>query len=347
MYMSGEKEQYLVDYLLERIQNGSYKIGGRIPSEYQLAKKFNVDKGTANRAVSRLVTLGYFKRTRGAGGTILLRKELFPVKKFVYFGVLPSTHSFYARLLKGLEESAYAAGSSLTILPIGFVKNYQVFSERIAALQPDAIFVGGDCPVIDLPDVPVFCLDTMVKHGSDNNTYYINPDNYTAGRILMEEIWKRGHRKVLHYSSPSTVAVQRERFLGAKERANELGIELREIDHAQLPIGNAAVFKRTLAHFIKDYTAVICENDIYAADFIGHCRRLDIKVPQDISVCGYISGPEFAHFYKITSIEYSPKSLGEYAFSLALRVLDGEKEIPHNELLPVTFCDGETLSDLR
>ena len=345
--MSGEKEQYLVDYLLGKIKNGSYKIGGRIPSEYQLAQKFNVDKGTANRAVSRLVTLGYFKRTRGAGGTILLRKELFPVKKFVYFGVIPYTHSFYARLIKGLEESAYAAGCSLTILPIGFVKNYQVFSERVAALQPDAIFVGGDCPVVDLPDVPVFCLDTMVKHSSDSQTYLVNPDNFTAGRILLEEIWKRGHRKVLHYSSPSSVAVQRERFLGAKERADELGVELREIDTAQLPIGNAAVFKRALSRFIKDYTAIICENDIYAADFIGHCRRLGINVPQDISVCGYISGPEFAHFYKITSIEYSPKSLGEYAFSLALRVLDGEKGIPHNELLPVTFSDGETLSDLR
>jgi LacI family transcriptional regulator len=345
--MSGEKEQYLVDYLLERIKNGSYKIGGRIPSEYQLAQKFNVDKGTANRAVSRLVTLGYFKRTRGAGGTILLRKELFPIRKFVYFGVLPSVHSFYARLLKGLEESAYAAGCSLTVLPIGSVKNYQVFSDRLSALQPDAVFVGGECPVIDLPDVPVFCLDTMVQHGRGDKTYLINPDNFTAGRILLEEIWKRGHRKVLHYSSPSTFAVQRERFLGARERAEELGMELREIDTAQFPTGSTAIFKRSLVRFIKNYTAIICENDIYAADFIGHCRRSGINIPQDISVCGYISGPEFAHFYKITSIEYNPRSLGEYAFSLALRVLEGETGLPHSELLPVTFSDGETLSDLR
>ena len=50
--MSGEKEEFIVNYLLEKIESGSYKIGERIPSEYQLARKFNIDKGTANRAVS-------------------------------------------------------------------------------------------------------------------------------------------------------------------------------------------------------------------------------------------------------------------------------------------------------
>ena len=68
--MSGEKEQFVLDYLLNKIESGSYRIGERIPSEYQLARKFNIDKGTANRAVSQLVTRGYLKRTRGAGGTI-------------------------------------------------------------------------------------------------------------------------------------------------------------------------------------------------------------------------------------------------------------------------------------
>ncbi|MBR2426890.1 MAG: substrate-binding domain-containing protein [Lentisphaeria bacterium] len=345
--MSGEKEQYLVDYLLDRIKNGSYKIGGRIPSEYQLAQKFNVDKGTANRAVAQLVTRGYLKRTRGAGGTILLRKELFPLKKLVYIGVIPSIHSFYARLLKGLEESAYAAGCSLTVLPIGFVKNYQVFSERLAALQPDAVFVGGESPVVKLPDVPVLCLDTMVKHGNGDKTYLINPDNFTAGRILLENIWKHGHRKVLHYSSSSTIAVQRERFSGAKQRAAELGVELKEIEPASLPVGNISAFKRTLPDLIKQYSVIICENDIAAADLIGQCRRIGIEVPRDISVCGYITGREFHHLYEISSIEYDPYGLGVYAISMALRILGGETDLPRSELLPVSFFEGETLTDFR
>ena len=101
------------------------------------------------------------------------------------------------------------------------------------------------------------------------------------------------------------------------------------------------------AKLIREYSVIICENDIQAADLIGQCRRSGINVPQDISVCGYISGPEFHHFYRITSVEYNPRGLGEYALSLAMRVISGEQDLPQSELLPVSFFEGETLEDLR
>ena len=345
--MSGEKEEFIVNYLLEKIESGSYKIGERIPSEYQLARKFNIDKGTANRAVSQLVTRGYFKRTRGAGGTILIRKDFFPEKRIVYTGCFPTHPSFYSRMLQGLINGTHAAGYNFTIVPMSGQKNLQVLEEQIESLKPSAIFIGGEADKLKLPDVPIFCLDTMVPHGNKDLTYHINPDNFMAGKILIEEIWKRGHRKVLHFSSPACVAVQRERFLGARERAKELGIEFREINLASLPIKNQQAFQKHITKLIGKYTVIICENDIQAADLIGQCLRIGINVPQDISVCGYISGPEFHHFYRITSIEYDPSGLGEYTLSLALRVLNGENDLPHSELLPVTFFEGETLAVLN
>ena len=345
--MSGEKEQFIVDYLLNKISNGSYKIGERIPSEYLLARKFDIDKGTANRAVSRLVTLGYLKRTRGAGGTVLIRRNLFPVRQFAYLGVFPSVHSFYARLLRGLMESAYAAGCSFTVIPFFGVKNYQVLSDRIACLQPDAIFVGGEVPAVTLPEVPVFYMDTFTVHQAGEKVFCLNPDNSMAGEILLKEIWKRGHRHVLHFSSPTSVAVQRERFIGARRCAAQLDVELKEIDAAVLPMNNLTAFKQFLPRLMKKYSVIVCENDIQAAELIGQCRRIGVDVPGDISVCSYISGPEFHHFYRITSIDYAPQGLGEYAVALALRVLDGETGLPQNESLPVTFFEGETLADLR
>ena len=345
--MSGEKEQFVLDYLLEKIESGCYKTGERIPSEYQLARKFNIDKGTANRAVSQLVTRGYLKRTRGAGGTILIRKDFFSEKKFIYIGCFPNHHSFYSRMLNGLITGAHSAGYNMTVFPIQNKENFKVLEERMENLKPDAIFVGGEMYEINLPDVPVFCLDTLLPHGKGDKTYYINSDNFMAGKILVEEIWKRGHKKVLHFSSPSDIAVQRERYLGAKNKADELGIKLKEINTATLPINNKAAFEKYIAKLIREYSVIICENDIQAADLIGQCRRSGINVPQDISVCGYISGPEFHHFYRITSVEYNPGGLGEYALSLAMRVISGEQDLPRSELLPVSFFEGETLTDLR
>ena len=76
-------------------------------------------------------------------------------------------------------------------------------------------------------------------------------------------------------------------------------------------------------------------------------RRCGFLVPEDVSVCGYISGPEFHHFHRIASVDFSPYELGEYAVALALRILNGETGQPQEEILPVSFQDGETLVNLN
>lgn len=343
--MSGQKERAVIEYLLERIRNGTWKVGSRIPSEYRLAEKFGIDKGTANRAVSTLVTQGYLKRTRGAGGTILLHTAVFPRFRFVYTGVLPVVHSFYARLTMGLMESAYAAECSMTILPCRNLRNFETFEERLQMLDPDLLFIGGEVPPFELPDKPVIAMDSLCMRGRGKNIHLLNPDNYEAGRLMIDEIWKRGHRHAAHCFKPTPPEVEKLRFEGAKDRAAELGMEFLPLDKTTLP-ANPLACRHFLPELLRKVSVIICENDISAADFIGLFRRCGIRVPEDVSVCGYISGPEFHHFHRIASVDFSPYELGEYAVSLALRILNGETGQPQEEILPVSFQDGETLVNL-
>ena len=344
--MSGQKESTVIEYLLERIRNGTWKVGSRIPSEYRLAEKFGIDKGTANRAVSTLVTRGYLKRTRGAGGTILLRSGIFPRYRFVYTGVLPKYHSFYARLTMGLMESAYAAECSMTFIPCSNIEDFKSFEEHLEMLDPDLLFVGGQVPPFKLPDKPVVAMDSLCLRGRGKNIWLLNPDNYEAGRLMIDEIWKRGHRHAAHCFKPTPPEVEKLRFEGAKDRAAELGMDFRPLDKTTLP-ANQLACRRFLPKLLKKVSVIICENDICAADFIGLCRRCGIRVPEDVSVCGYISGPEFHHFHRIASVDFSPYELGEYAVALALRILNGETGQPQEEILPVSFQDGETLVNLN
>lgn len=344
--MSGVKESTVISYLLEQIRSGAWEIGSRIPSEYMLAERFGIDKGTANRAVSTLVTRGYLKRTRGAGGTVLIRSGIFPRYRFVYTGVLPKYHSFYSRLTMGLMESAYAAECSMTMIPCSRIEDFKSFEEHLEMLDPDLLFVGGHVPPFKLPDKPVVAMDSWCLRGRGENIWLLNPDNYEAGRLMIDEIWKRGHRHAAHCFTPNMVDVEEQRFQGAKDRAAELGMDFRPLDKTTLP-ANQMACRRFLPKLLKKVSVIICENDIFAADFIGLCRRCGIRVPEDVSVCGYISGPEFHHFYRIASVDFSPHELGEYALSWALRILNGEKDIPKEELLSVSFQDGETLANLN
>lgn len=341
--MSGKKEEIVIEYLMEKIRSGTWKIGSRIPSEYTLAKKFRIDKATANRAVSNLVTRGYLKRTRGAGGTILLRQSIFPKWRFVYTGVLPFVHSFYSRLTLGLMESAYSSESSMMLLPLRGIRDFETFEDRIKMLNPDLLFIGGEVPPFQLPDVPVIAMDSYCARDRGKNVYLLNPDNYEAGRMVMDEVYAKGHRNVAHCYDPSPIEVEKLRLQGASDRAKELGIDLILLNKRTLP-ENPLAFRRYLPNLLKKVSVIIYENDIYAASFIGLCRRYGIRIPEDISVCSYVSCPEFHIFYKISSVDFSPYELGEYAMSLALRLLNGEKIRSNEELFPVTFCDGETLA---
>lgn len=55
------------DYILEKINNGLWQPGHKIPSENELSKSFNVSRGTVNSAIKELSTMGIVERVRGKG----------------------------------------------------------------------------------------------------------------------------------------------------------------------------------------------------------------------------------------------------------------------------------------
>ena len=58
------------NYIREQIQNGTYTVGSKIPSESELAQMFSVSRLTANKALKELAVLGILDRIRGQGSFI-------------------------------------------------------------------------------------------------------------------------------------------------------------------------------------------------------------------------------------------------------------------------------------
>ncbi len=345
--MSGHKEQQLVDYLLGKIESGEYKTGRRIPSEYRLAEKFGVDKGTANRAVSVLVSRGYLKRLRGAAGTILIRNSVFPLRHFVYTGVFPSIHSFYAKLLNGILDASYNEHILLSVLPLRLETNTVRFAEDVHAIHPDAILIGGSSPAFDLRDVPAVFMDTY-PFAEGERIRTVNPDNVEAGKMMLDHLYRLGHRRIGFVRINNGISVGADRFKGASGRARELGIRLdplKLLAPYHLP-GSNFQFGHLLDSARKKYTAILFENDIICAGFCGYCAEHGVRIPEDLSVAAFLVNNEFHHFRRITSIDSHTYELGSYGVSQALKLIGGEKDIPVQELLPVSLFEGETVSGI-
>lgn len=55
------------NYVFEKIKNGEYPVGSKIPSETELAELFSVSRITANKAIKEMSVMGFLERVRGRG----------------------------------------------------------------------------------------------------------------------------------------------------------------------------------------------------------------------------------------------------------------------------------------
>ncbi|GAB5447599.1 GntR family transcriptional regulator [Gymnodinialimonas sp.] len=65
------KYEHTYRVILGRLKDGRYPIGGRIPTEGELAKQFEVSRVTIRRALDMLVQDGYVESKQGSGYTVL------------------------------------------------------------------------------------------------------------------------------------------------------------------------------------------------------------------------------------------------------------------------------------
>ena len=128
------------DILIERIIEGVYHPGGKLPSEDQLREEFNVSRSTIRTAISRLEDRLLIHRQRGVGTFISQYLNISnPLNEFIEFPQLIKTNGF---------EPGYKELSSEIIEPDEeLLDNLQLESGN-QVLKIRKIFTANDDPII-------------------------------------------------------------------------------------------------------------------------------------------------------------------------------------------------------
>ena len=71
----------ILNYLIENIENNTYKKGDVLPTERELTSTFNVSRMTIRRALDELIDEGYALRKRGSGVYVSYQKKAFSADK--------------------------------------------------------------------------------------------------------------------------------------------------------------------------------------------------------------------------------------------------------------------------
>lgn len=148
-------------------------------------------------------------------------------------------------------------------------------------------------------------------------------DNYGGGYQVGEYFRRLGHEKVLCISD-NDICVDEERFQGFRAGMGEYGA-----DFMMIPMGKRErrKFLRENLDRIRTHTAIFAVSDYYAIDLMQFLQENGIRVPEDISVCGFDDTPLCELVYPaLTTVKQDSGERAKTAVTLLEKMKEGSCE---------------------
>jgi len=243
------------------------------------------------------------------------------------------TNPFYPMLTKEIEEYAAAQGfKTLLCNTYRKIENEKFYLNLLAEIHIDGIVYGFTPSFPEVTSaISEYVPIVIIGEKQDDcpiDTLALN--SFMAGRLVAGHLYGLGHRKVAFVSSPlNGLSLSRQKRLqGVVSVFHDYGSD-------EYPIVKAESFEREAddgAYEIElgykltrelladtDITAIIGVNDMVAFGAIHAIQDMKLKVPDDISVCGfdntYISKTAYP---KITTVDHFTAQRSRLAMNILI-----------------------------
>jgi LacI family transcriptional regulator len=296
--------------LLTDIANGKYGPGGRLPSEAQLCAKFGVSRPTVGRALRELQEQGLIDRRVGSGTYVRSARSssdaagprplalLVPgLGKIEIFEVICGELAGLARVH---DFGMLWGGNARPRVDVDMsTQEAEDLADHFVEKGVAGVFFA---PFEHTPDrdpanrrivekfrragIPVILLDRDLgpfPHRSPLDLVGI--DNFAGGYLLAEHLLKLGLRRLRFVTRPLSAATVHARISGARAAIQAHGM-LPDEPFVQVGDPTDLAFVRAAAP-AKRVEAVICTNDLTAAQFMQSLSRLKVGVPRALRVVGF------------------------------------------------------------
>ncbi|WP_338675569.1 LacI family DNA-binding transcriptional regulator [Streptomyces sp. SCSIO 30461] len=255
--------------------------------------------------------------------------------------VVPAlTNEFFARVYAGAADVAaeHDFGVVLYPSPEGIGPAKDPFASARAALDGviASSMAAGALKAIRGTDLPLVMLDS--DPADQGAAAQVNLDIADGMRQVTGHLAALGHRRFVHLASavPSWTFEVRSRALETAVRKVP-GASLRKVPSPLDVDGARAAAEHALTGPDRTRpTALVCDDDIVAAGACKAARRLDLRVPDDVSVVGFDDMTlATALEPELTTVRLPAERVGAAGMSALLSVLAGRA--PGTGGLPVTL----------
>ncbi len=167
---------------------------------------------------------------------------------------------------------------------------------------------------LETTTIPTVLFDNYIKRNP--NVSYIGTDSFEGIDLAIDHLYQLGHTQIalLNGSPDSMITTDRYDAYISSMQSHKLAINEALIAYGYYVEESA---KYHVADLIKNgATAIICGNDLLAIGAMKECQKLQIRIPQDISIIGYDNLPAAAATTPaLTTINQNRLDLGKNSYA--------------------------------
>jgi LacI family transcriptional regulator/LacI family repressor for deo operon, udp, cdd, tsx, nupC, and nupG len=249
------------------------------------------------------------------------------------------THYYFSSILTGIEEAAMARGYYIMVA----LSNEQYEREAricemfhrqkvcgvIVSQAKDTKQYDHFQKLID-SNIPIVFYDRIC---TGVNASRVVVDDYMGAYNAVSYLIDTGCRRIAFYGSPMQLEISKNRFNGYKDALLKHGLTYDEhltriCDNRQ----DAELITPDL--FDGDYypDAFFAVNDDTAIGILYTVKRMGLRVPEDISICGFTNGQRaVACDPMLTTVEQRGKRVGEEAAEILIDKVEGHSPMDRVE----------------
>lgn len=306
----------IISDLLKKIDSKEFSYTKPFCTEKSLSESYNVSRITAKRAITELEQRGILYRKRGCGSFVVsgvsasndYTTAKAAVNPMTYSLLLPydATKGGFIDVVDIVNNKLNSIGYSLAI----YITNTNTIKERVSLsriLQQETngliyypftneIYLDVLNELI-LTEKPVIIMDKTTDCPYIHN---IVSDNSDGSRMLTEHLISLGHKNIAFITNVpiEKTSTVRDRFSGFLQSMRSHGLtanknSLISMNGAiEFPTSENYTASEQLCKIVKqlynnNITAIEAENDGIAYAILAACSQLSIRVPEEMSICGF------------------------------------------------------------
>jgi len=343
------KHERLKAEIVRWIDEGTYKPNDRLPTEHELAERFDLSRQTVRQAIGALVQEGRLYRVQGSGTYVAEPAKSHP-DDMPAVGVITTYISDYIfpEIVRGAESAFRAAGYPMMLTSTdndkGKEREHLIkwTNSRIRGLivEPTRSAQGNmnlDCFLaLEQLRIPYVMINARY---AELNCPCVIVDDEKGGYLATRHLIELGHRHIAgFFKTDDLQGVLRLR--GFMQAHREYAIPLRPDAVFQYTTEEKRdrTYQRALSYLQAPGedrpTAFVCYNDELAVWLLEAIRQAGLRVPEDLSIVGFDdSFLATATETKLTTVSHPKFALGVKAAELLIGLMNSHANAPAGDVV--------------